>query len=315
MKAAQIAQYGDIGVIRVATDVARPVAGEGRVLVEVRAASLNPADSAIRMGYMDAMAPLTFPATIGLDMAGIVVEVGRGVSGLKQGDKVWGLGSVLAGGTGAYAEFAAVPAGVIAKAPAGLSFSAAASLPLAGVSALQALYELLKVGPGRRILITGGSGGIGSLAIPMAKALGAYVAATSRGDAVAFVKGLGADAVFDLGKGGLPTSPKDFDLVFDCVGGDTGKAAMSLLRNGGSLVSMAGRPDAVLAAQQGVQASGMMTAVDTARLDRLAKLVDAGTVKPHVHRLFPLDQVQEAFRMREAGKVRGKIVLLIGKGD
>jgi NADPH:quinone reductase-like Zn-dependent oxidoreductase len=302
-------------VIRVAADVARPAAGEGRVLVEVRAASLNPADSAIRMGYMHAMAPLTFPATIGLDMAGVVVEVGLGVGGLKQGDRVWGLGSVLAGGTGAYAEYAAVPAGVIGKAPAGLTFSAAASLPLAGVSALQGLHEVLKVGPGRRILITGGSGGIGSLAIPMAKALGAYVAATARGDAVGFVKGLGADAVMDLGKQGLPAGPKDFDFVFDCVGGETCTAAMALQRRGGTLVSMAGRPDAVLAQQHGVTASGMMTAVTTARLDRLAGLVAAGTIAPHVHRAFPLDQVKEAFSTREAGKFRGKIVLLIGKGD
>ncbi len=312
MKAARITQYGDVGVVQVAAGLPKPAVAEGQVLVEVRAASLNPADSFIRLGYMQAMAPLTFPATLGLDMAGVVAEVGRGVKGFKRGDRVWGLGSALAGGTGAFAEYAVVPAGVIAQAPAKLSFVEAASLPLAATSALQGLHELLKPGPGKRILITGGSGGVGSAAIPMAKAMGAFVAATARGDAVDYVKALGPDLVIDLGKGSLAGS-RDFDLVFDNIGGDIYKAAFGLLKKGGSILSMSAQPDAELAAEHGVTALGLMTAVTTARLEQLAKLVAAGTVKAHVHRTFPLDQVQEAFRAREAGKIRGKIVLTIGK--
>jgi NADPH:quinone reductase-like Zn-dependent oxidoreductase len=312
MKAAQIGEYGDAGVVRVVGDVGRPAAGVGQVLVEVRAASLNPADSIIRLGYMQAMAPLKFPATLGLDMAGVVAEVGQGVTGLKLGDRVWGLGSMLAGGTGAFAEYAAAPAGVMGVAPAGLSFVEAASLPLAGISALQGLHEQLKAGPGRRILITGGSGGIGSLAIQMAKALGAYVAGTARGDSSGYVKSLGADLVVDLDKESL-AQHKDYDLVFDNVGGEVYKTCFAVLRKGGVMLSMSAQPDAELAARYGVTALGIMTDVNTARLDRLSELVAAGTVKPHVHRTFPLDKAQEAFRAREAGKVRGKIVLVMGK--
>jgi NADPH:quinone reductase-like Zn-dependent oxidoreductase len=283
------------------------------VLVEVRAASLNPVDSGIRLGYMHKMAPLQFPATLGIDMSGVVVEVGPGVAGFQKGDRVWGLGSILAGGTGAFAEFAAVPAAVIGKAPNALSFIEAASLPLAGVSALQGIYELLKPGPGQKILITGGSGGIGSLAIPMAKALGAHVAATCRGDSAVFVTKLGADVVIDSQQESFGTRLKDYDLVFDTVGGETYKAAFAVLRKGGSILSMAAQPDANLAQTHGVTAHGIMTAVNTVRLNRLSELVLSGAIKPHVQRTFPLAEIQEAFRAREAGKVLGKIVLQIGK--
>ncbi len=312
MKAAQISKYGDAGVVNVSADALKPAAGEGQVLVEVRAASLNPVDSIVRLGYMHAMVPLKFPATLGTDIAGVVTEVGRGVTGFKPGDRVWGVGSLLAGGTGAFAEYAAVPAGVIAQAPAGLGFVEAASLPLAATSALQALHEFLKPGPGKKILITGGSGGIGSIAIPMAKAMGAYVAATARGDAVEYVKRLGADAVIDLGKGDL-SGGREFDFVFDNVGGELYKEAFALLKKEGSILSMSAKPDVDLAAKNGVTVLGLMTAVNTARLDQLSRLIAAGTVKPHVHRTFPLDQIQDAFRAREAGSVRGKIVLAIGK--
>jgi len=313
MKAAQIAQYGDAGVVRIAADARKPSAGEGQVLVEVRAASLNPVDSMIRQGYMHAMAPLQFPATLGFDLAGVVVGVGPGVSGYRTGDKVWGLASIQAGGTGAFAEFAAVPVASIGKAPPGLTFAEAASLPFAGVSALQGIHEVLKPGPNRKILITGGSGGIGSLAIQMARALGAYVAATCRGGSLEFVKKLGADMIIDLDKDSLASRLKDFDLALDTVGGEVYKAAFAVLRQGGSIFTLAAQPDTELAAKRGVNAGALRTEVTTARLDRLSELVTAGAVKPHVHRTYPLAEVQEAFRAREAGKVRGKIVLLIGE--
>jgi NADPH:quinone reductase-like Zn-dependent oxidoreductase len=313
MKAAQIAQYGDAGVIRIAADARKPTAGEGQVLVEVRAASLNPVDSAIRQGYMHTMAPLQFPATLGFDMAGVVVGVGPGVGGYRTGDKVWGLASILAGGTGAFAEFAAVPIASIGRAPSGLTFAEAASLPLAGVSALQGIHEVLKPGPNRKILITGGSGGIGSLAIQMARALGAYVATTCRGGSLEFVNKLGADVIIDLEKESPASRLKDFDLVLDTVGGEIYKAAFAVLRKGGSIFSLAAQPDTELAAKRGVKTGSLRTEVTTARLDRLSELVTAGAVKPHIYRTYPLAEVQEAFRAREAGKVRGKIVLLIGE--
>lgn len=307
MKAAQITQYGDASVVAIRQDVPRPPMGGGKVLVEVHAASLNPADSSIRMGYMHQMIPLHFPATLGIDIAGVVVEADPGVGNLKAGDRVFGSASVAAGGSGAFAEYASVPAGLLAKAPAKLSFAEAAALPLAGVSALQAL-ETLKLSKGTTIVIQGGSGGIGTFAVQMAKRLGARVIATSRGSAVDYVKSLGADQVIDFEKAGLPGSLRDCDAVFDTAGGAAYKSAFSVLKKGGTILTIAAQPDAELASKFGVTALGMMTDVATARLDRLAQLVTEG-VKVHLDRVFPFDKIKDAFLARESGHVKGKIVV------
>jgi NADPH:quinone reductase-like Zn-dependent oxidoreductase len=310
MKAAQITQYGDASVVSVREDAPRPLAGGGKVLVEVHAASINPADSSIRLGYMHQMMPLSFPATLGIDIAGVVVEADPAAGGFKAGDKVFGTASMMAGASGAFAEYAAVPAGALAHSPPGLSFEEAAALPLAGVSALQAL-ETLKTGKGSTILITGGSGGIGTFAVQIARSLGARVIATSRGSSVDYVKSLGADQVIDLDKGALPAGLRDVDAVLDTAGGDIYKGSFAALKKGGTIVSIAARPDAELAAQFGVTALPQMTEVATARLERLAGLVAAGHVKIHVDRVFPLGRVKDAFLAREAGHVKGKIVLKI----
>jgi alcohol dehydrogenase len=311
MKAAQITQYGDAGVVKVVTDAARPSA-DGRVLVEVHAASLNPADSAIRAGYMHAFAPLQFPATLGLDIAGIVIEADPAAS-FKAGDRVYGAGSVLAGATGAFAEYAAAPAAGLAAAPQKLRFTEAAALPLAGVSALQAIDEVLKVGKGTRILIHGGSGGIGTFAIQIAKARGAYVAATARGSALEYVRKLGADEAIDFEKDSFQSLLHDYDAVLDTRGGDVYAASFSVLKKGGIIVTMATQPDAERAAKHQVTAVLLQTGVVAERLQRLARLVDDGTITVHVHRAFPLEQVQDAFLAMQAGKVLGKIVLQIRK--
>ena len=312
MKAARIEKYGDASVVAIIRDAPRPAAGSGTVLVEVHAASLNPADSSIRSGYMHQMMPLTFPAVLGIDIAGVVVEADPAASHLTTGDRVYGTASVMAGGSGAFAEFATVPAGMLARAPAGLSFLEAAALPLAGVSALQAL-EMLKLSKGSSVFIQGGSGGIGTFAIPMAKRLGARVIASCRGSAMDYVKSLGADQVVDFEKTTLPGNIRDCDAVFDTVGGAAYKSAFTVLKKGGIIVSMAAPPDADLAAKLGVTALGAMTQATSERLDRLSHLVADGTLKVHIDRVFPLDEIGQAFRAREAGHVKGKIVLQIGK--
>jgi alcohol dehydrogenase len=313
MKAAQISQYGDAGVVTVASDVQRPSAGGGRVLVEVHAAGLNPADSSIRAGYMRAMAPLQFPATLGLDVAGIVVEADPGAGSLSVGDRVFGAGSVFAGATGAFAEYAAIPSAVLAPAPSKLSLTEAAGLPLAGISALQAIDEVLKVGTGSRILITGGSGGIGSFAIQIAKARGAHVATTCRGSSRDYVRKLGADEVIDFEKDPFPGSLHDYDAVLDTRGGDVYAACFSVLKKGGTIVTMAAMPDAERAAKHQVTALPVQAGVITERLQRLARLVDDGIVTVHVHGTFPLEKIKDAFLAREGGKVLGKIMLQIRK--
>jgi NADPH:quinone reductase-like Zn-dependent oxidoreductase len=310
MKAAQIREYGDAGVITVERNAPAPAAGKGRVLVKVHAASLNPVDSAVRAGYMQKMAPLQFPVTLGCDIAGVVSEVGSGVRHVRVGDRVFGSASALGGASGAFAELASVAEGQIAKIPDKLGFVEAAALPLAGASAVQA-FETLDLKAGQRLLVLGGSGGIGVLAIQLAKALGARVTATARGKGVAFVKGLGADTVIDLGKDSLRGLPADFDAVLANVGGDLLQSSLETVRKGGTIVSLAGTPDAALAEKRGVKASLQLTQVTTARLDGLARMAAEGKLRVPVQRTFPLEHVRDAFAQRERGGVLGKLVLQI----
>ncbi|MGA2613734.1 MAG: NADP-dependent oxidoreductase [Spirochaetia bacterium] len=309
MKAVQISQYGDAGVLTVTADAPKPAVGEGKVLVEVRAASINPVDTMVRLGYLAKMAPLAFPATLGTDVAGVVVEVGSGVADLKKGDKVFGMASVLAGASGAFAQYVTVPAGMLARIPAGLGFNEAAALPLTGVSALEVIDEKLKVGKGHKILIHGGSGGIGTIAIQLAKHRGAFVATTVMPEGVEYARNLGADKVIDVQKEAFEKVLSGYDFVFDAVAGETYKKSFAVLKRGGTIISMLEQPDADLAAKHGVTALAQNTQVTTARLNALSGLVSNGAIKVHVDRVFPVDKVKEAFLAREGGKVRGKVVL------
>ena len=311
MKAVQISQYGDVSVVTVTSNAPKPAAGEGKVLVEVKAASLNPIDSMLRMGYLAKMVPLSFPATLGTDLAGVVAEAGAGVRGLAMGDKVYGTATILGGGSGAFAQFAAAPAGTLAKAPTGLGLAEAAALPLTAVSALEVIDEKLKVGKGQKILIHGGSGGIGTIGIQLAKHRGAFVATTFLGDAsaAAYVKGLGADVVIHAKKESFEKILSGYDFVFDTVAAETYAKSFSVLKKGGTIISTLERPNAELATQHGVTALFQQTQVTTARLDAVSDLVTRKIIKVHVDRVFPVDQVKEAFKAREGGNVRGKIVL------
>jgi NADPH:quinone reductase-like Zn-dependent oxidoreductase len=309
MKAVQISGYGDVSVLTVTTDAPKPAAGDGTVLLEVRAASVNPVDTMIRSGAYAKMMPLAFPATLGTDLSGVVVEVGPGVADLKKGDKVYGMGTLLAGASGAFAQFASVPAALLARMPSGLDFLQAAALPLTAVSALEVIDEKMKVGKGHRILIHGGAGGIGSIAIQLARHRGASVAATALGEAAGYVKGLGADTVIDFQKEAFEKVLSGYDFVFDTVAGETYKKSFSVLKKGGMIVSMLEQPDAELAAAHGVTAVAQVTQVNTARLNAVAVLATSGTIKANVERVFPADEVKEAFRARESGRVQGKVVL------
>ena len=309
MKAAQINEYGDASKIHV-NEVDKPAAGEGQVLVEVHASSLNPFDSKLRDGVMQNI-PLKFPATLGGDIAGVVVEVGPGASDFAVGDKVYGQAAAVAGNSGAFAEYAATKAGQIAKAPTNLDFTEAASLPLVGVSAVQALIEHINLQAGQRILIHGGSGGIGSIAIQIAKHLGAHVATTAPGEAIDFVKKLGADEAIDFKTQDFTTLVHDYDAVFDTVGGDVFEKSLGVLKPGGVAVSMIAHVEDAVAQQRGVTAISQGTKVTTEKLEKLAKLVEDGVVTPQIAKVFPLGQIQEAFKFRETQTFTGKVVLQI----
>lgn len=295
-------------------NASKPTPGKGQVLVEAHAASINPIDWKVRAGYMKEMVPLTMPATLGGDVSGVVAGIGEPVSGLKSGDRVYGYPSLLAGGSGSFAEFVVAPISTLAPAPQKASFVDAAALPLVGASALQALEQHIKLQRGQKILIHGGAGGIGSIAIQIAKSIGAYVATTASADDQAFVRELGVDEVLDYEKEAFEEKLKNFDAVFDTVGGDTTKKSFKVLKKGGTLVSMLGQPDSALAQQHGVTAIGQLTHVTTEVLKRLAQLVDQGTIKIRVDRAFPLEKASEAFQLVEEGHPPGKVVFEIKRG-
>lgn len=186
-----------------------------------------------------------------------------------------------------------------------------AALPLVGASALQAIEQHIKLQRGQKILIHGGAGGIGSVAIRLAKSIGAYVATTATADDRAYVQELGADEVIDYKKEAFEAKLKNFDAVFDTIGGDTVEKSFKVLRTGGTLVSMLGQPSSELAQKTGVTAIGQLTHITTEALKRLAQLVDGGTIKVRIGKVFPLDKSKEAFELIEEGHARGKVVLEI----
>jgi NADPH:quinone reductase-like Zn-dependent oxidoreductase len=198
---------------------------------------------------------------------------------------------------------------MLARIPAGLSFTEAAALPLTAVSALEVIDEKLKVGKGQKVLIHGGAGGIGTVAIQLAKHRGAFVATTVLAEAVVYVRDLGADKVIDYQKEAFDKVLSGYDFVFDTVAGETYKKSFAVLKRGGTIISMLEQPNAELAAKHGVIALSQMTQVTTARLNAVADLVKNKTIRAHVERVFPVERVKEAFLARESGKVQGKIVL------
>jgi NADPH:quinone reductase-like Zn-dependent oxidoreductase len=309
MKAVQISQYGDAGVLTVATGVSKPTAGEGQVLVEVHATSVNAVDTTMRLGFLQKIAPLTFPATLGTDMAGVVIEVGPKVTGFTKGDRVFGMASLLAGGSGAFAEYAVAPAAMLARFPSTLGFPEAAALPLTAVSAVEVIEEKIRLQKGQKILIHGGAGGIGTIAIQLAKHHGASVATTGLGEAATYLRSLGADKIINFEKEAFDSVLSGYDFVFDTVAGDTYRKSFAVLKKGGTIVSMIEQPDVELASRYGVTALAQMTQVTTIRLERVGALVTSGVITVHVEKAYPVENVKEAFLARESGKVKGKVVL------
>ncbi len=311
MKAVQINQYGGIEVLEI-NDIPKPTLNNGKILVEVYAASINPIDYKIRSGALKEWIPLEFPITLGGDFAGIVSEVGEEVRDFAVGDEVFGSAIVVGGGSGAFAQFSATKTSSAAIKPKNVDFVQAAALPLTGSSAIQALEEHIKLQKGQKILIHGGAGGIGTVAIQLGKALGAYVATTVSTNEMDYVKSLGADEVIDYKQKNQKFEEilKDFDAVFDTVGGDVTNKSFKVLKKGGIIVSMLGQPNEELAKEFEVTAIGQNTKTNAEHLKRLAELVDSGKIKTHIDKEFTLDQVKEAFTYQEQNHPKGKVVLL-----
>ena len=315
MKAAQIRSYGDSEVVEIKQSASSPNdPSEGKVLVSVKAAGVNPSDWKLREGFFKQMVPLQFPATLGMDFSGVIEKVGVGVaSDLKQGDEVYGQSGVFAGGSGAFAEMALANADKIAHKPKTLSHAQAAGLPLVGVSAWQALVETIGLSKGQKILIHGGAGGIGSIAIQLAKHLGAYVATTASTNDIQFVKEeLGADEAIDYKTQTFEhVLSHDFDAVFDTVGGETYTRSFKVLKRGGGgiIVSMLEQPVQELMDQFGVKAVFLFSQANRERLTKLAEWVDQNNIRVNVERTFPLDEARIALDYQRDVHPRGKIVL------
>ncbi|MBI2012219.1 NADP-dependent oxidoreductase [Candidatus Daviesbacteria bacterium] len=312
MKAAQFRDYGGPEVIEI-NEIPQPTPAQDQVLIEVYAATINPFDYKVRRGYMKDSMPLKLPLTIGGNFSGIVVGAESEVTKFKVGDKVFGQSYAFGGGSGAIAEYAVASVENIAIKPKNISYIEAGSLPLVGASAIQALEQHINLKDGQKILIHGGAGGIGSIAIQLAKYLGAYIVTTVSGEEAEFVKSLGADEVIDYQKEKFEENPPagGFDAVFDTVGGDTLDRSFKVLKKGGVLVSMLGEPSKELALKYEVAVFGQNTQTNSKNLSRLKELVEQGVIKPQIDRVFPLDQTREAFEYVETGHPRGKVVISI----
>ena len=303
MRAVRFHEYGDPSVLRV-DEVPRPRPGAGEVLVKVRVAGVNPIDWKLRSGQLQAFMPLALPFTLGIDLAGRVVEVGPDVAGFTVGDDVFGRGQ------GAYAEYATAPAQSIARKPEALSFGQAATLPVGGVTAWWGLFETAGLQSGQRLLVHGGAGGVGGLAVQLGRWKGAHVIATTSTANLDFVRSLGADEVIDYSAVRFEETVRDVDVVFDVVGGDVIDRSWSVLKKGGILVSAAGMPQPERAEQHGVRTSGVQAPPAIGPiLDQLAALVVDGSLKPLVGERFALANVGAAHRVSETGHGRGRIIL------
>ena len=310
MKAAQINKYGGAEVVVINQNAPEPKAGPGQVLVKVQACGVNPADWKIRAGYFT-QDETKLPMTLGGDFSGVIMDVGPEVVGFKKDDEVFGQALSLAGGSGSFAELASALAANVALKPEKASFLEAAALPLAGVSALQALTEHINLLPNQKMLIHGGAGGIGTFAIQIAKHLGAFVVTTASGDNTEYVKNLGASEVINYKTEQFEKRFPDFDAVFDTVGGPTYQKSFLVLKPGGTIVSMLEKPNEALAKKYGVKTISQFTQVSRERLEKLAQLVNDGAIKINIDKTFPLEKAGEALEYQEKGHPRGKVVIKI----
>jgi alcohol dehydrogenase len=310
MKSAQINKYGSSEVIEINQSTPEPIVSPGKVLVTIKAAGVNPADWKIREGELQQLVPLQFPSTLGNDFSGVIKQVGEGVSpDFKEGNEVYGQAAVVSGGSGTFAEMALANMEGIANKPKSLSYPEAAGLPLVGVAAWRALTEDIDLSKDQKILIHGGAGGIGSIAIQLAKNLGAYVATTVSVNDKPFVQELGADVVIDYRTQTFEDLLQNYDAVFDTVGGDTYIRSFKVLKKGGVIVSMLEQPNSELMNQYGIKAIFQFTQADRERLTKLAQWVDQNNIRVNVEKKFSLDETGDALDYQRDVHPRGKVVL------
>jgi NADPH:quinone reductase-like Zn-dependent oxidoreductase len=301
MKAARINQWGEPVQIE---DLPQPTPGDGEVLVRVHAGSINPIDGVIAAGYMAAY--MTAPLTLGTDFSGEVAAVGAGVSHVKPGDAVFGMSPTR----GTFAEYDVIPANGVALKPKSIDDVQAAAVPLNGLTARQTLFNLAKLQPGERILIHGAGGGVGRIAVQLAKNAGAYVIAHDRGDKEALLRELGVDQFINAETQRFEDEVTDLDVILDYVGRELVERSWAVCRPGSRYVTSAAQINPDDAAKRGFQASGVFAQANLDDLNALASDIDAGRLKVLVAKTFPLAETQTALGYKDASQ--GKAVVTIG---
>ncbi|EJM67581.1 Zn-dependent oxidoreductase, NADPH:quinone reductase [Pseudomonas sp. GM50] len=331
MKAFFINRYGEQnGMVG---EVPDPAVGVHDVLIQVHATSVNPLDSKIRTGEFKLILPYTFPLVLGNDLAGVVVRTGSAVKRFKPGDEVYARPPEDRIGT--FAELIAVNENALALKPSNLDMAEAASVPLALLTAWQALVETAQVKKGQKVLIHAGSGGVGTFAIQLAKHLGAFVATTTSTANVEWVKALGADVVIDYKQQDFANELRDFDVVLNSLGADVLEKSVKVLQPGGQLISLSGPPTAEFAQEQGLSwmlrqvmrllSSGirrkarkhgvsytfLFMRANGVQLQKITSLIEAGVIKPVIDRSFPFESTAQALRYVEQGRSKGKVTITI----
>ncbi|RUV46076.1 MULTISPECIES: NADP-dependent oxidoreductase [unclassified Mesorhizobium] len=308
MRAVTQNSVGEPDVLFVAEQAA-PSPKASEVLVRVKAAGINPVDGAVRAGYFPLIGEPPF--ILGWDISGTVEALGTGVTAFKVGDAVFGMPR-FPKQAAAYAEFVATPVDEIAAKPAAIDHAQAAALPLAGLTAWQGLVRHGGLQSGQRVLIHAGAGGVGHLAVQIAKARGAWVIATASPDKLDYVRSIGADEVVDYTKGDFTERVRDIDLVLDAMGGDHADRSLKVLREGGVLVSLLNVHDATRAkaGERNIRVERMSVVPDREGLVELARLVDARKLAVHVAKAFPLNQAGAAHAFLATRPI-GKVVLTV----
>jgi NADPH:quinone reductase-like Zn-dependent oxidoreductase len=308
MKAVRIHTHGGLETL-VYEDAPRPTPLTGEVLIRVHAASVNPVDWKIRDGFGKEMFNHQMPLILGWDVAGTIEAIGPEVDEFKPGDPVYGYISLLRDGT--YAELAIAKQAEITLKPASLDFVQAAAIPIVALTTWQALFDTANLQENQKVLIHAASGGVGSIAVQLAKAKGAYVIGTASARNADFVRELGVDEFVDYQSTPFETVVHDVDVVLDTIGGDTQVRSFGVLRKDGFLVSIVEPPSQELAAQHGVRSAMLPAQPNATQLSEITALIDSGKLKPFVETVLPLSEARQAQEMSQSGRTRGKIVLQV----
>ena len=312
MTAVRIHNYGGPEVLKYEA-APRPQPGKGEVLIRVNAAGVNPIDWKVRAGYMKDFIPHSFPLILGWDVSGVIEEVGAIVSRLKKGDEVYSLPDPTR--DGAYAEYIVVRESEVALKPNALHHVRAAAVPLATLTAWQALFGTAQLQPRQRVLIHGAAGGVGHFAVQLAKWKGAHVIGTASAKNHEMLYKLGADELIDYTTQRFEDITRNIDVVLDTIGGDTQERSWQVLKKGGILVSFVQSPSENKAKERGVRGIRLGARSNGQELAAIAKIIDAGKLAPVIDRILPLSEVRRAHELSQSGHTRGKMVLRVKNAD